>query len=103
MKPSRRSPATGFTLVELLVVVAIIGVLVGMLLPTLSRAREQARRTQDLAALRQLTASCLMYANENKGWLPNAKRNTWSFDDWAWFNGVTWELLCDRYGAHLQL
>ena len=44
-----------------------------------------------------------MYANEHKGWLPNAKRNTWSFDDYAWFNGTTWDVLRERYGAHMDL
>ena len=67
---SRRSylPARwGFSLVELLVVIAIIAVLVAILMPTLARAREEARRLQCLANVRTLTQAWLMYANENKG------------------------------------
>ena len=57
----------GFSLVELLVVIAIIAALVAILMPVLSRAREEARRVQCLANVRALTAGWLMYANANKG------------------------------------
>jgi prepilin-type N-terminal cleavage/methylation domain-containing protein/prepilin-type processing-associated H-X9-DG protein len=66
-----RRPAA-FTLVELLVVIGIIAVLVGLLLPSLARARENARRTQCLSNLRQLGAGMMMYAQEHKGRLPNS-------------------------------
>ena len=60
-----------FSLVELLVVIGIIAVLIGILMPTLSRARESARRTKCLSNLRTLAQSMVMYANDSKGWLPN--------------------------------
>ena len=67
-KVSRRS---GFTLVELLVVIGIIALLISILLPALNRARRQAQMTACLANLRQLGQISLTYAAENRGWLPH--------------------------------
>ncbi len=59
-----------FTLIELLMVVAIIGLLVGILLPALSRSRQLGRSTQCLANLHSLGTAVLMYADTNDGRLP---------------------------------
>ena len=61
-----------FTLVELLVVIGIIALLIALLLPTVSRAREQSRRTACLSNLRQLGLAMIMYANEHRDRLPNS-------------------------------
>lgn len=60
----------GFTLIEVLVVISIISLLVAILLPVLSSAREQARRIQCASITRGMTQIQLIYALENKNWLP---------------------------------
>jgi prepilin-type N-terminal cleavage/methylation domain-containing protein len=59
----------GFTLVELLAVIATIAILAALLLPILSKAKVRAQRTYCLSNLRQLTAAWNMYSSENAGWL----------------------------------
>src|SRR3712207_6304765 len=73
-----RRSRRGFTLVELLVVIGIIAVLIGILLPVLSRAREQSRRTACLANLRSLGQGLFVYANSFRDRLPNGNpRSVW--------------------------
>jgi len=61
------------------VVIGIIALLVGILLPTLGRAREAANRTACLSNIRQLSNAWIMYANDSKGSLAFAE--TGSVDD----------------------
>lgn len=61
-----------FTLIELLTVIAIIGILAAILIPTVGRVRESARASQCLSNQRQIAFAFSLYANDNKGYLPRA-------------------------------
>jgi prepilin-type N-terminal cleavage/methylation domain-containing protein/prepilin-type processing-associated H-X9-DG protein len=60
----------GFTLVELLVVIAVIGVLVGLLLPAVQAARAAARVTSCINNMRQIGLATHMFADSNHGRFP---------------------------------
>ncbi|MHC4646990.1 MAG: type II secretion system protein [Planctomycetota bacterium] len=73
----------GFTLMELLVVISIISLLMSILLPGLSGAREQGKRVHCAANLRNLTWAWFMYAGEHDGKLCSADSN-WNFPGNNW-------------------
>jgi prepilin-type N-terminal cleavage/methylation domain-containing protein len=79
----RRAPTQngGFTLLELLAVIATIGTLAALLLPILSRAKSKAQGTSCLSNLRQLGFAWIMYYQDNNGSLvesyPVNNSNAW--------------------------
>ena len=66
-----KSSLRGFTLVELLVVVAIIATLIGLLLPAVQSARSAARRTQCASNMRQVALGVITYADAHRGRFPS--------------------------------
>jgi prepilin-type N-terminal cleavage/methylation domain-containing protein len=65
-----------FTLVELLVVIAVIAVLIALLLPSLQAARQQAMSVECLSNLRTAGQFMMIYANQNRGYLPECVYNS---------------------------
>lgn len=64
-----------FTLVELLIVIAIIGILAAMLLPALKQAREMGKRTVCIGSLKQIGQAFSMYLDDNNSFLPGMINN----------------------------
>jgi len=70
-----RSTSRAFTLIELLCVIAIVGVLASIIVGSLSKIRDTARRSECASNLRQIGAAFQLYAIDNKGLYPAPRLN----------------------------
>lgn len=77
---------TGFTLVELLVVISIIAMLLAVLMPSLQKARAQARKIVCISHLSQWAVAVQAYATSNNGYYPVRQWQGKEYDGWSGLN-----------------
>lgn len=84
-----------FTLLELLIVVAIIGILLSLLLPSLSKAKDAAKRVVCGSNYKQMYVGAMIHTNNNDKKLPRTRRNRFDHYSWIWTVSQALDLECD--------
>ncbi len=79
---ARGASRNGFTLIELLVVISIIALLISLLLPALSQAREAAQNAGCMSNQRQLMMATTVYAEVHDGFIPRGADRFFTLDTW---------------------
>jgi prepilin-type N-terminal cleavage/methylation domain-containing protein len=85
-QPGCPNKKSAFTLVELLVVIGIIALLISILLPALSKAKESANQVKCLSNIRQIATGFFSYAQDNKGYWPFMAGHGNVPEDWVWWD-----------------
>ncbi len=104
MNSKRNQIAKAFTLIELLVVISIIALLVSILMPALSKARNSAKDVMCLTNLKTMQLASIMYTEANEGKMPE-----YSYGSGLWVNKLTKYMdeidearMCHRTKARLE-
>ncbi|NLX14303.1 MAG: prepilin-type N-terminal cleavage/methylation domain-containing protein [Phycisphaerales bacterium] len=98
-----RNRKSGFTLIEVLVVVAIIALLISILLPSLSAARAQARSSVCMSNLHQATIAMAGYASQSQDYIPRGGNVTRYWGDEGFPPNMHWTIVLARYtGMNLR-
>lgn len=107
MVETRIGSNRGFTLIELLVVISIIALLIAILLPVLSAARELAKKTRCLVNQKQLAIASTAFAADNDGQTPPRSDNGLGYGMYAvWTTKNGWNnssAQAQRYGNYRRL
>jgi prepilin-type N-terminal cleavage/methylation domain-containing protein/prepilin-type processing-associated H-X9-DG protein len=94
-----RRSVKAFTLVELLVVVAVISILAGLLLPVLSKALASAHQVSCASNLKQIGVASQTYADDFRGWIPCALSNPYISSFSGAPGGQPWNRLLTNWSA----
>lgn len=93
----------GFALIELLIAIAILGILAGLIMPVISAAKNKSQQIVCANNLRQMYLALEQYANDNNGLLPCSNNSSSSGDGTKECTAEVWFKAVDRYLINSQL